>query len=112
MGHLVGAEVIFSYHVPPGIHTAILVEHGTSTRTTDGCNFKYKAGAIIAMRHAAHRLLGLVLEATSSRVTTAGTFAVWTNAAITSFVTVKAWLRALTLNLGSIFFGSLSVVIL
>ncbi|TDH65671.1 hypothetical protein CCR75_003005 [Bremia lactucae] len=45
-------------------------------------------------------------------VTTAGTIAAWMNPINTSCITMKAWLRALTQNLGSICLGSLSVAVL
>lgn len=45
-------------------------------------------------------------------VTVSGTVAAWKNASNTAFITISAWLRALTLNLGSICFGSLIVAIL
>ncbi|CAI5724396.1 unnamed protein product [Peronospora farinosa] len=111
--HFVGAEVIFSYHVPPGIHPAILVELGMSTCTTDNCNLSTRPARLSPFYAAcSSSTSGSRVKSNIISVTTAGTFAVWKNAAITPFVTMEAWLRALTLNLGSIIFGSLSVAIL
>jgi hypothetical protein len=45
-------------------------------------------------------------------VTVSGTVAAWKNASSSPFITLGAWLRAVTLNLGSICFGSLVVAIL
>lgn len=45
-------------------------------------------------------------------VTVAGTVASWKNKSDSAFITLGAWLRAVTLNLGSICFGSLIVAIL
>ncbi|TYZ61579.1 hypothetical protein PybrP1_000776 [[Pythium] brassicae (nom. inval.)] len=45
-------------------------------------------------------------------VTVAGTVAAWKSASTSPFITLGAWLRAVTLNLGSICFGSLVVAVL
>ncbi|KAK1929904.1 Protein PNS1 [Phytophthora citrophthora] len=85
-----------------------------NTCTTESCELKYKTGAIIGV------LCGMLLIyfwvtfvlRNIIGVTTAGTVAAWKNAANTPFITMGAWLRAMTLNLGSICFGSLIVAIL
>ncbi|KAH7479925.1 Protein PNS1 [Phytophthora ramorum] len=85
-----------------------------STCTTESCDLKYKTGAIVGV------LCGMLLVyfwvtfvlRNIIGVTTAGTVAAWKNAANTPFITTGAWLRAVTLNLGSICFGSLIVAIL
>ncbi|KAG7384280.1 putative choline transporter, neither null mutation nor overexpression affects choline transport [Phytophthora pseudosyringae] len=82
--------------------------------TTESCDLKYKTGAIVGV------LCGMLLVyfwvtfvlRNVIGVTTAGTVAAWKNAANTPFITMGAWLRAVTLNLGSICFGSLIVAIL
>ncbi|CAH0473111.1 unnamed protein product [Peronospora belbahrii] len=85
-----------------------------NTCTADDCHLNYKTGAIIGV------LCGMLLIyfwvtfvlRNIIGVTTAGTVAAWKNAVNTPFITMGAWLRALTLNLGSICFGSLIVAIL
>ncbi|RLN59106.1 hypothetical protein BBJ29_003969 [Phytophthora kernoviae] len=84
------------------------------TCTVDKCDLTFKTGAIIGV------LCGMLLIyfwvtfvlRNIIGVTTAGTVAAWKNAANTPFITLSAWLRAVTLNLGSICFGSLIVAIL
>ncbi|RLN37541.1 hypothetical protein BBJ28_00014342 [Nothophytophthora sp. Chile5] len=82
--------------------------------TVDQCDLKLMTGAIVGV------LCGMLLIyfwatfvlRNIIAVTTAGTVAAWKNAANTPFITMGAWLRAVTLNLGSICFGSLIVAIL
>lgn len=82
--------------------------------TTESCDLKIAAGAVIGV------LLGMALVyfwatfvlRNVIAVTTAGTVAAWKSARNTPFITMGAWLRAVTLNLGSICFGSLIVAIL
>lgn len=82
--------------------------------TTEKCDVKFATGAVIGV------LCGMlliyfwgtfVLKNVIS-VTVAGTVAAWKNASTSPFITLGAWLRAVTLNLGSICFGSLIVAIL
>ncbi|KAG3113538.1 hypothetical protein PI124_g6820 [Phytophthora idaei] len=85
-----------------------------NTCTTESCDLKYKTGAIVGV------LCGMLLIYFWATfvlrniigVTTAGTVAAWKNSANTPFITMGAWLRAVTLNLGSICLGSLIVAIL
>ncbi|KAF4141555.1 Plasma-membrane choline transporter [Phytophthora infestans] len=85
-----------------------------TTCTSESCELKYKTGAIVGV------LCGMLLIYFWATfvlrniigVTTAGTVAAWKNAANTPFITMGAWLRAVTLNLGSICLGSLIVAIL
>ncbi|CAI5715108.1 unnamed protein product [Peronospora destructor] len=82
--------------------------------TTDGCDLKYKTGAIIGVLCGMQLIYFWVTFVLRNviGVTTAGTVTAWKNAASTPFITMRAWLRALTLNLGSICFGSFIVAIL
>lgn len=82
--------------------------------TTDKCDVTFATGAVLGV------LCGMmliyfwgtfVLKGVIS-VTVAGTVAAWKNASSSPFITLGAWLRAVTLNLGSICFGSLMVAIL
>lgn len=82
--------------------------------TTTNCDLDFNTGAVIGS------LCGLLLMyfwgmfvlRNIIAVTTAGTVAAWKNASNSPFITMGAWLRAVTLNLGSICFGSLMVAIL
>lgn len=86
----------------------------TGECTVDNCDLEINAGAVIGV------LAGLALIyfwatfvlRNVIAVTTAGTVAAWKSARNTPFITMGAWARALTLNLGSICFGSLIVAIL
>ncbi|CAI5729219.1 unnamed protein product [Peronospora farinosa] len=85
-----------------------------NTCTTDGCDIKYKTGAIIGVLCGMQLIYFWVTFVLRNiiGVTTAGTVIAWKNAVSTPYITMRAWLRALTLHLGSICFGSLIVAIL
>ncbi|KAF1326655.1 Pns1-like protein, partial [Globisporangium splendens] len=82
--------------------------------TVDNCDVKVVTGAVLGV------LCGMMLVyfwctfvlKNIIGVTVAGTVAAWKNASTSPFITLGAWLRAVTLNLGSICFGSLIVAIL
>lgn len=86
----------------------------TDSCTTQSCELEIQAGTVIGVLVAmmlVYFWVTFVLRNVIA-VTTAGTVAAWKTASNTPFITMGAWARAVTLNLGSICFGSLIVAIL
>ncbi|GAB9474898.1 hypothetical protein Gpo141_00012013 [Globisporangium polare] len=82
--------------------------------TVDNCDVKVTVGAVIGVLCGMMLIYfwGTFVLRNIISVTVAGTVAAWKNASTSPFITLGAWLRAVTLNLGSICFGSLIVAIL
>ncbi|KAJ0392537.1 hypothetical protein P43SY_001243 [Pythium insidiosum] len=82
--------------------------------TQQKCDVKTKTGAVLGVLFGMLVIFfwGSFVLKNIIAVTTSGTVAAWKNASNSAFITVGAWIRAMTLNLGSICFGSLIVAIL
>lgn len=82
--------------------------------TVDDCDVKVATGAVLGVLCGMMLIYfwGTFVLRNIIGVTVAGTVAAWKNASTSPFITLGAWLRAVTLNLGSICFGSLMVAIL
>ncbi|KDO26848.1 hypothetical protein SPRG_08139 [Saprolegnia parasitica CBS 223.65] len=86
----------------------------TSTATLSDCNVNIKWGPLLGMLFGMLIVLywGASVVKNIVAVTVAGTVASWKVNAAAPCLTIASWLRAVTLNLGSICFGSLLVAIL
>jgi hypothetical protein len=82
--------------------------------TVEQCDVKASTGAVLGVLCGMMLIYfwGTFVLKNVISVTVAGTVAAWKNASTSPFITLGAWLRAVTLNLGSICFGSLIVAIL
>ncbi|TMW57818.1 hypothetical protein Poli38472_014421 [Pythium oligandrum] len=82
--------------------------------TEDNCTLEMAVGSVIGVLFGMLIIFfwGSFVLKNIIAVTVAGTVAAWKSAKNTPFITIGAWLRAMTLNLGSICFGSLIVAIL
>ncbi|DAZ95251.1 TPA: hypothetical protein N0F65_002363 [Lagenidium giganteum] len=86
----------------------------SSVCTSGNCQITTSSGAVIGVLFGMLVIYfwGSFVLKNIVGVTVAGTVAAWKNASNAAFITMGAWLRAMTLNLGSICFGSLVVAIL
>lgn len=82
--------------------------------TSEKCDVHFSTGAVLGVLCGMLVIYfwGTFVLKNVIAVTVAGTVAAWKNASTSPFITLGAWLRAVTLNLGSICFGSLVVAVL